>query len=114
MAAGQSDFAGDGSNATALSGVQDLAVATLGGVSLNEYYNASMANVAVSSSAANSADEAARIIFDSLTVQRESISGVNLDEEAVAMITFQRAYEGAARYMRVVDEMMQTLLTLVR
>ena len=114
VAAGRSDFAGDGSNATALSGVQDLSVASLGGVSLNQFYNASMASLAVSSSAVNSADEAARIIFDSLTVQRESISGVNLDEEAVAMITFQRAFEGAARYMRVVDEMMQTLLTLVR
>ncbi len=113
-AAGTSDLPGDGSNATALVGVQDLAVASLGGVSLNDYYTATMANLAVSASAVNSADEAANVIFDSLTVQRESISGVNLDEEAVALMSFQRAYEGVARYMRVVDDMMQTLLTLVR
>ncbi|MCG8404320.1 MAG: flagellar hook-associated protein FlgK [Phycisphaerales bacterium] len=114
LAAAQSDFAGDGSNATALVAVQDSAIASLSGASLNEFYNSAMANIAVSSSAATSATEAAEIIFESLTVQRESISGVNLDEEAVALISFQRAYEGAARYMRVVDEMLQTLLTLVR
>lgn len=114
FAAAQSDFAGDGSNATALSSLQDTAVAILGGVSLNEFYNASMADLAVRSSAANSAVNAANIIAESLTVQRESISGVNLDEEAIALVSFQRAFEGVARYMNVVDEMMQTLLSLVR
>lgn len=114
LAAAQSDFQGDGSNATALVAVQDATIARLAGASLNEFYNAAMANIAVSSSAAIGATEAAQVIFESLTVQRESISGVNLDEEAVSLISFQRAYEGAARYMRVVDEMLQTLLTLVR
>jgi flagellar hook-associated protein 1 FlgK len=70
--------------------------------------------MAVSGSAARSAMQAADIIFDSLTAQRESISGVNLDEEAVSLISYQRAYEGAARYMNVVDEMLQVLLSLVR
>lgn len=114
LAAGTSGLPGDGSNATAMVGVQNLAVASLGGVSLNDYYTATMASLAVSASAVNSADEAANVIFDSLTAQRESISGVNLDEEAVALMSFQRAYEGVARYMNVVDEMMQTLLSLVR
>ena len=114
LAAAQSDFTGDGSNATALSSLQDTAVAILGGVSLNEFYNATMADLAVRSSAANSAVNAADIIAESLTIQRESISGVSLDEEAIALVSFQRAFEGVARYMNVVDEMMQTLLSLVR
>ena len=114
LATAQSDFTGDGSNSTALSSLQDAAVAVLGGVSLNEFYNATMADLAVRSSAANSAVNAADIIAESLTVQRESISGVNLDEEAISLVSFQRAFEGVARYMNVVDEMMQTLLTLVR
>lgn len=114
LATAQSDFTGDGSNATALSSLQDTAVASLGGVSLNEFYNATMADLAVRSSAANSAVDAADIIAESLTVQRESISGVNLDEEAISMVSFQRAFQGVARYMNVVDDMLQTLLTLVR
>jgi len=114
LAAAQSDFPGDGSNATALSSIQDSSVASLGGVSLNEFYNATMADLAVRSSAAKSSVDAADTIAQSLTVQRESISGVNLDEEAVAMVSFQRAFEGVSRYMNVVDQMLQTLLTLVR
>ncbi|HWL95015.1 MAG TPA: flagellar hook-associated protein FlgK [Phycisphaerae bacterium] len=107
-------FSGDNANAIKLAGLQDLAVAGLGGASLNEFYNSSMAQLAVSASAADGAEQASGVIFDSLTVQRESISGVNLDEEAVNLVQFQRAYEGAARYMQVVDEMLQTLLGLMR
>lgn len=114
LAAGKTDFAGDGSNATAMIMLQDTAVSLLGGASLNEYYTGTMANLAVSLSSARSAHEASSIIFDSLKVQRESLSGVNIDEEAVAMVTYQRAFQGAARFINVIDEMMQTLLSLVR
>ncbi|MCB9855635.1 MAG: flagellar hook-associated protein FlgK [Phycisphaerales bacterium] len=114
VAASTTPFVGDGSNATALVELQDKAVATLGGVSLNEHYATTMADLAVASSSASSANDAASVIFDSLSVQRESVSGVNLDEEAVSLITSQRAYEGAARYMNVVNEMLQTLMTLIR
>lgn len=114
VAAGQSNSVGDGSNATAMASLQNQTIASLGGASLNEYYTTTMANLAVRQSGARSAYEATEIIFDSLTAQRESLSGVSLDEEAIAMVTYQRAYQGAARYLNVVDEMMQTLLTLVR
>ncbi len=114
LAAGRSNLPGDGSNATLLAGVQDIAVASLGGASLNEYYTTTIANLAVSSSSATSAAEASDVIFEALTVQRESLSGVNLDEEALSLISYQRAFEGAARYLNVVDEMLQTLLGLVR
>lgn len=107
-------LAGDNANAILLANLQDSAIAAIGGASLNQYYNSSMAELAVSSSAAKGTEQAAGVIFDSLTVQRESISGVNLDEEAVNLIQYQRAYEGSARYMQVVDEMLQTLLGLLR
>ncbi|HVP10118.1 MAG TPA: flagellar hook-associated protein FlgK [Phycisphaerae bacterium] len=114
LAAAVGDQPGDGANATALASLQDQAVSSLGGASLNEYYTATVSTLAVSVSGANSAADASSTIFDSLTAQRESISGVNLDEETVSLISYQRAFEGAARYMTVVDDMLQTLLTLVQ
>lgn len=114
IAAARSDQAGDGSNATALAALQDQTISSLGGISLNEYYTATVADLAVSVSGVQSAYDAGSVILDSLTAQRESISGVSLDEEAVNLIAYQRAYQGAARYMNVVDEMLQTLLTLIR
>lgn len=41
---------------------------------------------------------------------REQLSGVNLDEEMVSMLSAQRAYEAAARVMTTVDSVLDTLI----
>ena len=50
----------------------------------------------------------------SLVAQREAMSGVSLDEEALALIKFERAFQGAARYITVVDELIGEMLNMVR
>ncbi len=40
-------------------------------------------------------------------------SGVSIDEESINLLNYQRQYQGAARYISVIDEMTQTLLSLV-
>ena len=45
---------------------------------------------------------------------RDEVSGVSLDEEAMHMLKFQRAYEAIARFFRSVDQSLDTLLNLVR
>jgi flagellar hook-associated protein 1 FlgK len=42
---------------------------------------------------------------------RDEVSGVSLDEEAMHLLKFQRAYEANARFFRVIDESIQTLLS---
>ena len=41
---------------------------------------------------------------------RQQLSGVNLDEEMVSMLSSQRAYEAAARVMTTVDSVLDTLI----
>jgi flagellar hook-associated protein 1 FlgK len=41
---------------------------------------------------------------------RDSVSGVNLDEEMVSMLQFQHAYNAAARYLTAIDETLSTLI----
>jgi flagellar hook-associated protein 1 FlgK len=41
-----------------------------------------------------------------------AISGVNLDEEAVRMIAYQRAFQASAKVIATVNEMLETLLNL--
>jgi len=47
-----------------------------------------------------------------LESQRDALSGVSMDEEAVNMIQQQRAYQASARFITAVDQMMQTLLQM--
>ncbi len=42
--------------------------------------------------------------------QRQSVSGVSLDEEMTNLITFQRGYQASARTMTAMDEMLETLI----
>ncbi len=41
---------------------------------------------------------------------RQSVAGVNLDEEMANMVMFQHAYDAAARFLTAVDQMLDTLI----
>jgi flagellar hook-associated protein 1 FlgK len=41
------------------------------------------------------------------------VSGVDADEETLNLIQFQRQYQAAARFINVVDEMLQTLIGII-
>lgn len=45
---------------------------------------------------------------------REQISGVSLDEEAIQMMQFQRAYQASARLITVLDSLTETLINLLK
>lgn len=54
-------------------------------------------------------------VQDMLLSRRDSISGVSLDEEMADLLRYQRAFEASARVMRVIDEMLELVVTgLVR
>ena len=44
------------------------------------------------------------------TTAQNSQSGVDLDEETANLVVFQHAYQGAARAMTAIDEMLDTLI----
>ena len=51
--------------------------------------------------------EASRASAENLQL---SATSVDLDEESVNMLAYQRAYEGAARVLTALDEMLDTLI----
>lgn len=53
-------------------------------------------------------------IISQATAQRDSVSGVSLDEEAINLLQYQKAFEAAARFIKVADEMTQTILSLAQ
>ena len=49
-------------------------------------------------------------VSTSLAKSRDSVSGVNLDEEGINLMAFQKSYNAAARFMTVLDEIMDKLI----
>ena len=47
---------------------------------------------------------------DNLYVEREAVSGVDLNDEAMSMMQFQKSYSAAARLMTTLDEMLDKLI----
>lgn len=62
--------------------------------------------------AADDALQTQQLILAQAQAQRDSVSGVSLDEEAINLLQYQKAYEAAAKFLRIADEMTQTILSL--
>ncbi len=105
---------GDGAIAGRIAQLSSFASGKLDSASIPEFYRLMANGAAIATAAAWDDVDASSSILISLQTQRESISGVNLDEEAIQLIKFQRAFQGTARFIGVVDDLLAELITLVR
>ncbi|HPM23874.1 MAG TPA: flagellar basal body rod C-terminal domain-containing protein, partial [Phycisphaerae bacterium] len=87
--------------------------ALLGGVSIEAYHAMTINGLAVTTAAASTAQEAADMVYSSLLAQREATSGVSLDEEAINLTKYERAFQGASRFLNVLDSLSDEILSLV-
>lgn len=112
LAAGDGHVAGSNGTALAIADLQDVSLSELNGKSLREHWQGAVSNLAVKTDAANSSAESSRLVRESLDSHIQAVSGVSLDEEAINLLSFQRQFQAAARYINVVDETLQTLLSI--
>lgn len=109
---GASAGPGDGSNALALAGLRSQAV--VAGSSVSGY---NIAMIGRNATYANTADTNAAN-FTSLYKQSfdalQSVSGVNLDEEAVSLIQYQQAYQAAAKAIQTSSVLFDAILGVIR
>jgi flagellar hook-associated protein 1 FlgK len=47
-----------------------------------------------------------------LSKQRESVSGVSLDEEMTSLMQFQKAYQASAELISTINNMLQTIISM--
>lgn len=100
---------GDGSIALAISRLASKAVVA-GEYTLESYYAATITGLGLASEQATNMVSNTEAMTDYLKSSIDSTSAVDLDEEAVNLIQYQRAYQGAARVMTAVDEMLDRLI----
>ena len=69
--------------------------------------------VGVSTNGANASLDAQKIIYEDSKGAIDSLSGVNLDEEAANLLRYQQAYQAAAQAIRVAQTIFDTLIASV-
>jgi flagellar hook-associated protein 1 FlgK len=105
---------GDNGNATQLAAVEDLKAFSGGTVSLNSALAGLTTQVGSAARAADYSLQAQQVINDNAQASRDSLSGVNLDEEAADMLRLQQAYQAASQLISTADTMFQSILSAVR
>ncbi len=88
-------------------------VASSGQVTLLDMWGTTVERNAVQTRSATTRFESLSAVRQSLEAQERAIGGVSMDEESINLIQYQQQYSGAARFISVVDELTQLLLSLV-
>jgi len=104
----------DNSNARLLAGIDGKSLLDGGSVSLTTGLSRITAKVGAESQNAQMSLDAQQVLHDQVVAERDSVSGVNLDEEAADMLRYQQAYQAAAQVISASESMFQTLLGAVR
>lgn len=104
----------DNGNARALAAVDTDGILDGGGVGLTAGLAQLTGRAGSEARHAGLSLEAQGAIHAQVVAERESVSGVNLDEEAADLLRYQQAYQAAAQIIKAADEMFQTLLGAVR
>lgn len=102
--------------AVALSGIGDLKglAESQPNSSLLDIYNSMVSDLSVKSGENKKAILFQKDVVTQLENARESLVGVNLDEETSNLIQFQHAYAANAKVIQVADEILQNILTIFK
>jgi flagellar hook-associated protein 1 FlgK len=87
-----------------------LAIAGLAGGAADQSYSALVAQVGTSVQTATNQQSTAQALVTAVNNQRESTSGVSLDQEMTNLMSYQNGYQASARAMSVMDSVLQTLI----
>jgi flagellar hook-associated protein 1 FlgK len=104
---------GDGRNAVALAGILNSKVLQGGAHSLASSLAAYVGTVGLQTSQAQDGAVAQQSALSSAQAAQQSVSGVNLDEEAANLVRYEQAYQAAAQIIKVADTLFQTLMSSV-
>jgi flagellar hook-associated protein 1 FlgK len=105
---------GDNRNAFALADAMKSGVIEGGTVSVAAAVERITGNLGMQTRAAQMSRDAEAAVNQSDLAARDSVSGVNLDEEAANMLRYQQAYQAAAQIIAAANQMFDALLNAVR
>jgi flagellar hook-associated protein 1 FlgK len=104
---------GDNSNALKLASLLGSKVLNGGSESLSDAVNAYVGTIGLQTSQAQNGATAQQSVMQSAQSAQQSVSGVNLDEEAANLVKFQQAYQAAAQVISTSSTLFNSLITAI-
>lgn len=104
----------DNRNAILLAGLENRLGMLGGNASFSDAYGQIVSGVGTLTRTAEISSSAQETLLNQARESRESLVGVNLDEEAANLIKFQQAYQASAQSISVVKSLFDTLMGAVR
>ena len=99
---------GDGSKGLSIANLQNSKV--LNGLSFTDYFNSVLTDLGNTVDRAGTLSDSQKLIVEQIATEKESVSGVNMDEEMANLVQFQRSYAAAARVMNAMDEILDKVV----
>jgi flagellar hook-associated protein 1 FlgK len=100
-------------NAVLLAKLRDQTFASLGSLSMKDYYRQTVIGLGNDISVTQMQYENADGVLRSLTQQRDAVSGVDINDQASLMMVYERMFQAMARYMNTINETQKAVLTIV-
>jgi flagellar hook-associated protein 1 FlgK len=107
---GRSEGPEDGSVALTIADLRYKQVMIGDTLTLDDYFAELVASIGLRGQEASRVHQTENLIMKNHKDLRESISGVNIDEELATMIKFQHGYAAAARFITEFDKMLEIII----
>ena len=101
---------GDGSAALAIAQLRTKPVMLGNLMSFDDFFAETIADVGLRGERAEQTFETESLVMKELEGMKDSLSGVNLDEEFSQLIKFQHGYNAAARFISTFNTMLDTII----
>ena len=102
--------AGDGRAAVEIAAIRNTKVMIGHERTFDDYFADSVTNVGLKGEQAENMHLSHSAVMEDLRSLRDSISGVNIDEELADIIKFQHGYNAAAKFVTVWDSLLDTII----
>jgi flagellar hook-associated protein 1 FlgK len=100
-------------NANQLAGLESAPLTSLGGMSLTQYFGQIASSIGDENQTATDNQTSQQQVVAQATSLVNQASGVSLDDEAVNVLQFQRAYQAAAQLVTAVNNCLDSIINLI-
>ncbi|MDB6022600.1 MAG: Flagellar hook-associated protein FlgK [Pedosphaera sp.] len=112
QASGTSGASGDNTVILAMAQLANQSISGLNNQTFSQSYAGTVASLGSSLASVNDQITNTSAVSQMLGTQRNSVSGVSIDEEMTNMVQFQKAYQASAELITTVNQMLSTLIAM--